>query len=346
MIRWRPTLLILCSLTATLALTGIWLAMPRTQAIEPSGPFPVERHERVLTTSQGSYRVITWMPGGPIHGPEPLVLYAPGWGNPADDSAALLAELASHGYVTAAFDDVAHDLCSASDAKQDCADRTSELAFDSPAAYRRSFAMASRRIHLAARKGIAVLDALLAAPDLAGRIDRDRIGAVGFSFGGATAVEQSVQDKRIRAVVNLDGWLYGKSASAPPAIPYLLLYIDEDFPPAGWASSHDAEHRALAIGSAFDENVHRRLLANPDFHWIHAHSISHTELSDIALQTTTRQRLGLAPAHKVDMRQFKAAQFAILRAFLDRYLRGQGATFPPSNRTYPGGMTDVRAELD
>src|SRR5262249_54297570 len=142
--------------------------------------------ERLLATARGSYRVITWSPGGPAHGPNPLVLYAAGWGNRADDSAMLLADLASHGYIVAAFDDIAHDPCLASDAKQDCDDRTGELALDSPAAYRRSFAMAGRRIHQAASKGIAVLDALLAVPDLAGRIDSERIGAIGFSFGGAT----------------------------------------------------------------------------------------------------------------------------------------------------------------
>jgi dienelactone hydrolase len=346
MICWRPWLPVLCCIALALVLAGILLAIPGKQSIEPTGPFDVEKHEQMVTTAQGNYRVILWQPSRSVTSSEPFVLYAPGWGERADDSAALLSDLASHGYMAAAFDDIAHDSCSAGEPPQDCTVRFSEFSAQSPADYRRAFAMASRRVDLAARKGTAVLDALLATPDLAGRIDRDRIGAVGFSFGGSTAVEQSLDDKRIKAVVNLNGWLFGKSTTVPVTIPYLLFYIDDDFSPAAVATAEDPALRAQAIGSAIDLNAHRRLLARTDFYWLHAHGVYHADLNDRALRIPWRRRLGLAPAPNVDIRQFKAAQFTIVRAFLDRYLCGQVSAFPPNIRIYPSGMTDVRAELD
>jgi dienelactone hydrolase len=299
----------------------------------------------MLATAEGNFRVITWKPGGRAAAPAPLVLYAPGWGNRADDSASLLADLASHGYVVAAFDDIVHDPYVASESARSRADRSAKFSMENPAAYRRTAAIAGRRVDLAARKATAVLDALLRAPDLTGRIERERIGAVGFSFGGATLAEQSLEDKRIKAIVNLDGGLWGKSAIAPPTIPYLLVYVDDDLPPAEMANSHDPALQALVIAEAFDHHAHRPLLGRPDFFWLRVPGISHTDLGDSPLWITWRQRLGLASAPPTgEIRRRKAAQFTVIRAFLDRYLRARGAAFPPRNRAYPGGMTDVQGK--
>lgn len=57
-----------------------------------------------------------------------------------------------------------------------------------------------------------------------GKIDLDRVGVIGHSFGGAAAVEACYLDKRFKSAVNLDGAVYGTVAYAgtPQPIFYFL----------------------------------------------------------------------------------------------------------------------------
>ncbi len=58
-------------------------------------------------------------------------------------------------------------------------------------------------------------------------IDLQRLGAAGMSFGGACSVEASIEDPRIRAVVNLDGFHYGSALKGQAVpVPYLLFSSD------------------------------------------------------------------------------------------------------------------------
>jgi dienelactone hydrolase len=43
------------------------------------------------------------------------------------------------------------------------------------------------------------------------RFDLDRVGALGWSRGGATAFQLTLDDARVKAAVNLDGSLFGRS---------------------------------------------------------------------------------------------------------------------------------------
>ncbi|KAB2859944.1 MAG: hypothetical protein F9K46_10875, partial [Anaerolineae bacterium] len=44
---------------------------------------------------------------------------------------------------------------------------------------------------------------------LAGRLDMERIGAFGHSFGGATSVQTAYEDERLDAAINMDGTMFG-----------------------------------------------------------------------------------------------------------------------------------------
>lgn len=59
---------------------------------------------------------------------------------------------------------------------------------------------------------------------LRARIDRSRIGALGHSLGGATAARAATLDRRVRAMADVDGSLFGSWAdSASTRKPFLLL---------------------------------------------------------------------------------------------------------------------------
>lgn len=58
------------------------------------------------------------------------------------------------------------------------------------------------------------------------KADLNNIGALGHSFGGATAGELALNDQRIKAVMNLDGFQYGNLFGKELNAPYAMVYSD------------------------------------------------------------------------------------------------------------------------
>lgn len=54
-------------------------------------------------------------------------------------------------------------------------------------------------------------------------IDKTRVGVMGHSLGGATAIQLARKDNRICAVINLDGPLYGTHAMVPIEKPLMMI---------------------------------------------------------------------------------------------------------------------------
>ena len=49
------------------------------------------------------------------------------------------------------------------------------------------------------------MNRLLTNKKISGRIDLEKISLIGFSMGGMASMEASINDPRIKAVINLDG---------------------------------------------------------------------------------------------------------------------------------------------
>lgn len=61
------------------------------------------------------------------------------------------------------------------------------------------------------------------------RLDLNRIGVFGHSFGGAAAIMAGLHDKRIRAVLNLDGSPFGALANTALPKPFMVIKHDISF---------------------------------------------------------------------------------------------------------------------
>jgi predicted dienelactone hydrolase len=336
LIRW----LALTGLAAALLLgTAAWAPRLSARLPQPSGLHAFNQTQLSLDTGERAYRVMLWAPTD-VHAPMPLLLFAPGWGDAADDCASLLADLASHGYLVAAFDDVARDASGPGESARDHADRVASLTMATPEEYRSSLVLANRRVALAASKGEAVLNALLALPEWTQLIDRQRIGFVGYSFGGATGVEQSLRDRRIRAVVNLDGWLFGEGMKGP-RVPYLLISIPEDFPPAEWKDSAEGWQRAIYEGAVIDQSIHGPLLPRSDFQWLMVEGAGHADLSDAPLRGGLKQSFATTEKRRDELLRSKQAQYAAIRAFLDRHVKGGPAPAALDEGSAAAGLREI-----
>lgn len=69
---------------------------------------------------------------------------------------------------------------------------------------------------------------------LVGRLDLERIGAFGHSFGGATSVQAAYEDERLDAAINMDGAMFGDVRQQGSRVPLLML---QSPPPAEAPSS-------------------------------------------------------------------------------------------------------------
>ena len=99
------------------------------------------------------------------------------------------------------------------------------------------------------------LPAINRAGLLRGHLDASRIGIFGFSIGGATADEAMRLARKIKAGVDLDGSLYGRSLTAPLTRPFLFLARDRHTnarDPSwrhGWSVLHAWRREIRLIGS-------------------------------------------------------------------------------------------------
>jgi predicted dienelactone hydrolase len=102
------------------------------------------------------------------------------------------------------------------------------------------------------------LDQVPASP-FRGRLDLNRIGMLGFSFGGATALEMAVRDPRIKAAIDQDGQLFGQSRSTGTSRPVMLMHHanDEQSPDTSEAGRRVSRELSAMVQGWTDEFVAR-----------------------------------------------------------------------------------------
>jgi dienelactone hydrolase len=208
----------------------------------------------------------------------PLLVFAPGWNGGRQSNTVLLAAIASAGYVVAAIEDVG---AAGTHLPADMLNWD----FSSEAGFMRSWGVGNQRLVLMTTRMRDVIDALLsrtagdAAWVLAGRLDPNRVGAFGFSFGGSVAAAAPRVDPRIKAAANLDGWLFGERSAAAPGVPYLSF--NSDFPQIDRdAMSSRPGPRLMATETIADRQLQRRLLHAPNTYALIVKGTQHQDFSD------------------------------------------------------------------
>lgn len=241
----------------------------------PTGPHSVNRIEVALRDSGGrSLPVTVWYPAD-LREPAPVILYSPGWGATRTQSSIQVENLASHSFVVVGCDDFASD--PAADP-----DHGASLELGSDAALKATIERGGRHVLRQADRLIDILRALEKAqvPTLARRLDLGRVGAMGFSVGGAAAIQAGLMDHRILAILNIDGALLGPTADQIGPQAYFLLSSREAFPTEAELSSADPAVRNYAHISAVDIPRNKRRMEQPRSYWALIEPAGHDDLAD------------------------------------------------------------------
>ncbi len=344
-------------------IAGAFIARSSFELPRPTGPLPVG----TLTLSFERFDVRVWYPavssrdiapygsGGPglkswlyhrlvrTHaarnagflpgiGPAPVLVYIAAWGGESTDNTALLEDLASHGYVVAALGDVAYD-----DPPPGRLDGPAD--FGSERAYAATLRLAHEKLRHAARRVSAVLDRLAAldADDPAGRfthrLDLGRMAILGYSFGGAVAFEACRSDPRLRAALNMDGWLFDSATAYRGGIPYFLMTNRDPLPGRAELNAADPVLRYESRLTVIDDAVQTDVLQRGGYELL-IDAANHVTFSDAPLYAPL-QRL-----RNGDAQGIARVVRALTVAYFDRVLSGT-----PSPLLTPGERHDPAMRL-
>jgi len=239
----------------------------------------------------------------------PILLYAPGGGGLRDDNASTAECLASYGYLVLAIDDVDRDVSA----------QPLHFDFSSAAAYETTLRRGADKARRQANKALAALDRLeaCASPDWRSRLQFERVGFFGFSFGGATAAEAGAIDPRVVAVANLDGWLFGASALGALDKPYMVMLCDIEIPEPRHRQSRNPKTRYEARLTDRDLDEEVRLANEPDGYGFLVRGSFHENLSDQAFGRNLFKSWFVTDPDRI-----KSIRDAYLTAFFDAHLRG------------------------
>ncbi len=150
----------------------------------------------------------------------PVVIFSPGYGASRAFYTSVITGLVSEGCVVLALD---HPYEAAIVELSDGRIVTTVEKFTSADASRTRFMETRQALRVADIQF--VLDHLDWLP-FAGLLDRERIAAIGHSFGGASAARSLEVDDRLFAAANIDGTIYGAISDEPLRKPFLLLESD------------------------------------------------------------------------------------------------------------------------
>ncbi len=280
----------------------------------------------------------------------PVLVFSHGFGGAPGAHAALLEDLASHGYAVlsivhpyeatvvtmadgrsislfdetnkprpefrAVIDEWEHE-------DETMAAVTKETSEEAQLGRLRTFLSGLRATHATLDRWVAdtklVLDRLPELPAsgpagrLVARLDLGRIGAFGHSMGGVTSGQFCVEDRRCKAGLNLDGIpQYGTMIDQRLSVPFLMVYSARK----GRVGASDAIYRRAA--TRYDR--------------VDVQNTLHADFSDMILWGVPLRQgaLGtIAPLRAVEITR------AVVRQFFDQELRGKPSPLLAGKETFP-----------
>ncbi|NNF25692.1 MAG: hypothetical protein HKN73_00530 [Gemmatimonadetes bacterium] len=261
-------------------------------------------------------------------GPFPLLLYNHGGGIHRFSGTFTTGEMASHGYVVVS---IGHNGFNRSRRIPDGGSLVPDtLTFPEPTGNLLEDAYASWEYLGEVHFPEWVSDALFALDRvlemnrsglLGGTIDPERVGAYGWSFGGATAIELASEDPRIKAAADHDGQLFGEAPSRGTDRPFMLFHGDGQGPPPGETPEEQAANQAAfeeLMGVVASTDAALKEASSGPWYDVTIRGANHGSFSDLTLMIP-----GASPG--IDAARAHRIINELTLAFFDRHLKGQAA---------------------
>jgi dienelactone hydrolase len=161
--------------------------------------------------------------------PFPVILFNHAWRGRRTNDTFLTEELASRGYIVASIDHTYNaSLVAFPDGRVVHGNAANDIDAPESSTPERVRAIWNQELAKWVADQRFVLDRLEAMNRAAGtpwfgRMDTNRSGAIGHSFGGAAATAVCAEDRRVHAAVNMDGWFFDAIRERGPKQPLLVI---------------------------------------------------------------------------------------------------------------------------
>jgi predicted dienelactone hydrolase len=254
--------------------------------------------------------------------PFPVILFNHAWRGRRTNDTFLTEELASHGYVVASIDHTYNaSMVAFPDGRVAHGIAANEIDAPESSTPERVRAIWDQELAKWVADQQFVLDRLeemnsATGTPWFGRMDTNRSGAIGHSFGGAAAAAECAEDTRVHAAVNMDGWFFGAIRARGPNQPLLVIDAYTDHVGETPGPNAKVETALDAIDFADMEDS----LRNFGGYLLSVKGAAHEDLTDQPLISPLRMlsHRGALPARRIQ---------SIVRiyvvAFFDKTLRGK-----------------------
>lgn len=182
----------------------------------------------------------------------------------------------------------------------------------------------------------------------AGRLQADRVGVFGHSFGGSHAFRAAATLPQVVAAANIDGTVFSEHYAAGVAKPYLTIASSDGDPSA--AVYQAAIDQLLAMGLSGEEaaavaglgQARAAFAASRPAYFARVPAARHLNFSDTPAWALQGVPLDTSELNMPDAHAISALQDALLVRFFDRHLRGRpdAVALPPTS--LPGTALEVR----
>jgi len=297
------------------------------------------------TTPLSSYQAVLWTHvrwNAPFAdaGPMPVLLLNPAWNGRRTYYMYLVEELVSHGYIVVGVDHTGNSGPTA------FPDGSVSQPSDDPKLDFGIHSYEELNVYGAQQQEIQVDDDRFVLNQLEHwsqdstssyyrRFDMNRVGALGHSFGGSVSAQDSLEDKRFKAALDMDGSYWGQVQREGVAIP--LMMIEEDI--AQYTPEELRQNHAVAVDHLFDVSDDAAIHRSNGYR-ILLHGSTHSSFTDRSLFSPWKHYSGegSVPA----LREYSIIRSYVL-AFFNKTLRGiDSPLLNPTDRTFPEVTLEVR----
>lgn len=266
----------------------------------------------------------------------PVLLFSPGVRSARFQSMTAIEELVSHGYIVVGID---HPYTSAQVTFPD----GHVVAYEANPEFNTSKELYQYNVQgvgIRAADASFVLDTLTLwnshDPNglLEGKLDLDRVGIFGHSYGGATTAEALAQDDRFSAGLSLEGGFWGEVSKAALKQPFMYIMSGE----TAKSFAPDATEKDNVFYPEFEPDLdHVMTHSLNDTYYLTVDGFFHQSFTDISLISPRMFARGMTPEHNVDITR------SYTLAFFDRYLKGEQPVLleGPSDR-FPEAAYDTK----
>ncbi|QGG51980.1 alpha/beta hydrolase family protein [Lysinibacillus pakistanensis] len=247
----------------------------------------------------------------------PVLLFSHGFGSTRMQSISQMEELASHGYIVVSVDHTNDAAYTKFPDGQEVMSQADAYSYSYNIEDEKDVKTRSKDMSYVLNQ-LTMLNGKDPQSLFTGKIDMDKIGIFGHSYGGSTAAQALLDDSRISAGINIDGPLHEPVASSGFEQPFMFI-LNEDY-----LYLSDEEIQYTNITPEEFQKYHDKITDLADFHYkegIKGDTFMLTFIAGDHYTFTDFPYLSPLLSWNIDVNQFHQVMNGYILAFFDHYVK-------------------------